>query len=180
MRMRRAVISGSLIGVLVLALSAASAGAVAGSRPFGEVYPVASALCAKASAGTPPKRLEASRSQVSAACTTLSSEFTSLTSAVSAAETTYVDTRAAEHAKVTTVCPPASAAGRVTCRTTRLTAHATDASALLARHDAIVLYHTSLEANRVTFWATIHSLRGGAGIRADPPIPQPTPQQNPS
>jgi hypothetical protein len=39
---------------------------------------------------------------------------------------------------------------------------------------------SALEANRVTFWTTIHSLRGGAGVTADPPITQPTPQQNPS
>jgi hypothetical protein len=51
---------------------------------------------------------------------------------------------------------------------------------LLARHNAVVAFVGSVEANRVTFWTAIHSLRGGAGVAADPPITQPTPQQNPS
>jgi hypothetical protein len=146
-------------GLSVLAIFAGNAQAVAGARPFNAVYPVASALCAKATAGTLPKRLEASQSQVLIACTTLSGGFTTLTGNVTAAETTYTKTRTTEQADVTAVCPPATSAGRQTCRTTRLTARATDAQARLTRHDAVVLYSSSVEANRMTFWTTIQGLR---------------------
>ncbi|HUB76208.1 MAG TPA: hypothetical protein VL977_04080, partial [Solirubrobacteraceae bacterium] len=101
---------------------------------------------------------------------------------VQAAEASYASTRAEEQQKVAAVCPPPTRtlSARITCHDTRVERRVTDAAALLARHDAIRTYVAALEANRVTFWRTIHSLRGGAGIKADPPITQPSPQQNPS
>jgi hypothetical protein len=170
------------IGLALLGLFAASASADAGARSFVQVYPVASGLCAKATAGTLPKGLAPSKQQVLAACTTLQGGYTQLTATVTAAETTFASERASEQAKVQAVCPPSSntAAGRETCRTTRLTARVAISEALLTRHDAVVTYFTSLEANRVAFWSTIHALRGGSRIKGDPPVTQPSPAQNPS
>jgi hypothetical protein len=168
--------------VLVASLAlVASASALPGSRSFDEVYPYASALCVKAQAGTLPRKLEASQAQVQAACATLTNPFAPLTSTVQQAETTYADTVAAEAQKVAAVCPPPRGfAARASCREARLSRRLTDSTALLTRHVAVVTYISALEANRVTFWATIHSLRGGSGLKSDPPITQPTPQQNPS
>lgn len=178
--MRKYFRSGS-IGLALLGLFAASASAEAGARSFDQVYPVASALCAKATAGTLPKRLATSTPQVLAACTILQNGFIQLTATVTAAETTYANERAGERARIEAVCPPTrTRASREVCRTTRITARIANAESLLTRHDAVVAYVTSLEANRVAFWSTIHGLRGGSGVKGDPPITQPSPQANPS
>jgi hypothetical protein len=179
MRMRLLASAGTAIAIALV--SAASAMALPGTRTFAQTYPFASALCAKAESASLGKRLEPSRDQVLAACTALEQPFAGLEATVTSAETQYAQTVANERALVVAACPqPVTRAEHPACRTVRLTRRSADSTALLARHDAVVAFISALEANRVTFWTTIHSLRGGAGVTADPPITQPTPQQNPS
>ena len=179
--MRTRVLAGLGAAIVITLMSAASAMALPGTRTFATTYPFASALCVKAEAGSLAKRLETSRDQVRSACRTLEQPFTGLEATVTSAETQYAQTVANERALVVAACPqPVTRAEHPACRTVRLTRRSADSTALLARHDAVVAFISALEANRVTFWTTIHSLRGGAGVTADPPITQPTPQQNPS
>lgn len=166
---------------IVIALgSAAGAMALPGARTFAQTYPVASALCLRAQAANLGKRLEPSRDQVLSACATLEQPFAGFEAIVTNAEAQYAQTFARESALVAAACPqPLTSTERPTCRTARLSRRVADSSALLARHNAVVALIVSVEANRVTFWSTIHALRGGAGLKTDPPITQPTPQQNP-
>jgi hypothetical protein len=101
---------------------------------------------------------------------------------VTAAEAQYTATVTAERQLVKTDChfSPKTQAQHDICFRERLHKDYIDANALLTRHDAVRLYFSTLETNRITFWSTIHALRGGAGITADPPITQPSPTQNPS
>jgi hypothetical protein len=179
--MRTRMLAGLGAAIVITLISAASAMALPGARTFAQTYPFASALCVKAQAGSLGKKLEASRDQVLSACATLEQPFAGLEATVTGAETQYSQTVANEKALVLAACPqPVTQAERPACRTARLTRRSADSSALLARHDAVVTFVGSIETNRVTFWKTIHSLRGGADLTADPPIKQPTPQQNPS
>jgi hypothetical protein len=179
--MRTRVLAGLGAAIVITLMSAASAMALPGTRTFATTYPFASALCVKAEAGSLAKRLETSRDQVLSACRTLEQPFTGLEATVTSAEAQYSQTVANEAALVLAACPqPVTQAERPACRTARSNRRTADMSALLARHNAVVTFVSSIEANRVTFWTTIHSLRGGAGLTADPPITQPTPQQNPS
>jgi hypothetical protein len=160
----------------------ASAMALPGSKTFEQTYPFASALCAKASAGTLNKKLEASKTEVLEACTTLQSPFAGLQATVTADESQYSATVAAEKTLVMNACDihPKTVDQHLVCDRTRARKLIVDGNALLTRHDAVRLYISTLETNRITFWSTIHGLRGGAGIKADPPITQPSPTQNPS
>jgi hypothetical protein len=174
---------GAVCVTLIATLAfAASAMALAGTKTFAQTYPHASTLCAKASAGTLNKKLEASKTEVLHACTTLQDPFVGLQTTVTAAESQYAATRAAEKALAKSVCDvrPKTAESRAACDRARAQKLTVDANALLTRHDAVHLYFSTLETNRIAFWSTIHSLRGGAGITADPPITQPSPSQNPS
>jgi hypothetical protein len=179
--MRTRLLASLSAGIVITLMSAASAMALPGTRTFAETYPFASALCVKAEAGTLGKRLEPSRDQVRSACRTLDQPFAGLEATVTNAEAEYSQIVANESALVVAACPqPITTAERPACRTARSNRRNADSTALLARHNAVVAFVGSVEANRVTFWTAIHSLRGGAGVAADPPITQPTPQQNPS
>ncbi|MGD0198136.1 MAG: hypothetical protein ABSC56_09565 [Solirubrobacteraceae bacterium] len=142
-----------------LALAGAANAAVAGTQTFDQTYPVASALCAKAPAGTLPKRLEENKAAVITACNTLQDAFGPLQSAVTSAEQQYSSTVASEQAKVHAVCPPTTAAGRPACRSARQAALAADGAARSTRRAAVLTYHGSVETNREAFWTTISNLR---------------------
>lgn len=142
---------------------AASAGAATpGTLTLDQTYPVASQLCVKATAGTLPKRLEASQSQVIAACNTLENAFGPLQTTVTQAEQTFQNAIAAEKSKVQAVCPPANAAGRPACHSARVDAHLADAAARLTVREAVQTYRDSVQSNRQTFWNAIASLRSSS------------------
>lgn len=142
---------------------AATAGAaLPGSLTFDQTYPVASQLCAKASAGTLPKRLVANQAKVIAACTTLQDAFGPLQATVIQAEQTYQSALAVEKAKVQAVCPPSTATGRPACRDARIQARLAHDTARLAQREAIQTYRDAVRSNRLTFWNTIASLRSSS------------------
>ena len=146
------------------------AGAKAGERTFPETYPRASQLCANVAAGGGPKRLRAYATQVATDCTTLKSGFTAAQTAVLAARTSLESGVAADKAAIAAVCTP-PVANHPLCRSTRKSERLA-IKALRAEHVAAVhLYYRTIEANRRTFWAAIHSLPGSASVPADTPIP---------
>jgi hypothetical protein len=142
-------------------VSASSAAARAGERSVSDTYPVATALCERARAGTLPPRLSASGPQVIAACNTLDNVFGPLVTAVDNAESTYLGVLATERGLVSAACEkPVSV--HATCITARETARTTDAAARATRITAVAQFRASVEANRATYWATIQSLRSAA------------------
>jgi hypothetical protein len=143
------------------------ASAKAGDRTFEQTYPVASGLCAKAVAGTLPKRLEPQAAQVTTACNTLQSAFGPLQTTVKNAEAQYAAGLAAVKASIQSACVTKGPA----CRTARIQGRAQKRNLRVLRHLAVRTYYVNIEANRRTFWATIHALRGGRSIKADPSIP---------
>ncbi len=147
------------------------AGAAAGDRTFQQTYPLASSLCAKIAAGTEGKRLKRNAAQAQADCATLLSSFESAHSVVLAARAALEPQIAAERAAIRTACPVPRRHPTAAC----LNAHAVDGVALsVLRHEKVAAarrYYRSIEAARLTFWAAIHTLRGGAHLRADAPIP---------
>jgi hypothetical protein len=145
-----------------------SASAKAGDRSFAQTYPVASALCARVAAGHPPRGLAASVAQVKQACSTLENGFGPLQTAVRNANVQFQTGVQNARAAIAQACQPG--ANRATCRQTRRSERLTIASLRRQHRAAVRLYYTSIEANRRTFWATIHSLRGGSSIKPDKPI----------
>lgn len=137
-----------------------SAFARAGDRGVDQTYPVATALCVKAHAGTLPARLAPQVSAVVSACDTLENAFPPLVATVDAAESQYLYVVSTQKGLVATACtrPVAvqatCATARRNARTTMIAAHGTEGTAVLA-------FHTAVETNRTTFWSTIQSLRGG-------------------
>jgi hypothetical protein len=139
---------------------AVSALALPGARTFAQTYPAASPLCVRADQGTLGRRLEANKDQVLGACSKLEAPFAALEVTVTGAETQYAQTASKEAALVLAACPqPVTRAERPTCHTARLTRRAADSSARLTRHDAVVAFVASVEANRIAFWTEVNSLR---------------------
>jgi hypothetical protein len=166
-------LSGSIAAATIAATLAVTgtAGAKAGERTFHQTYPVASQLCAKVAVGKGPKRLRPFAAQVATDCATLSSGFSAAQSAVLAAQASFASGLAADRAAIAAVCTP-PVKNHPLCRSTRRSEQAAIA-ALRREHTAAVrLYYTTIEANRHTFWAAIHSLPGGRSVHADKPIPQ--------
>lgn len=142
-------------------VSAGTASARAGERSVSETYPVATALCERAHAGTLPPRLTANAAQVITACNALDNGFGPLVIAVDNAESAYLAVLATQRGLVNTACEkPVN--DRATCITARETARTTDAAARATRIAAAAQFRASVEANRATFWATIQSLRSAA------------------
>ena len=92
-------IPAAAVGLAALALAPAAAQAQAGSRTFAQTFPRASALCARAQAGSLPPKLAGQTSQVQSACTTLQGSFTSAQTTVLAAQMTFANGVAAARAK---------------------------------------------------------------------------------
>lgn len=167
--MKRRILSSATAVCIVASLGmCAMASAKAGDRTFQQTYPAASALCARATAGQLPKRLEASQAQVIAACTSLQNAFGPLQATVQTATATFATGVASEHAMVKTACAPPR--NRVACRAARTQAHIALIGLRATHRIAVRTYYISIEANRRVFWATIKSLRGGASIHPDAPI----------
>ena len=147
-------------------VASSSALARAGDRTVDETYPVATALCAKAVAGTLPKRLEPQAAQVTAACNTLQGAFGPLQTAVLSAQTQFTAGLAAVKASIQSACATKGKA----CRTARIQGRAQRRNLRALHKLAVKTYYVNVEANRRTFWATIHALRGGRSIKPDKPI----------
>jgi hypothetical protein len=158
--MRKGMLGIAATTAVVALTVTATAFARAGDRTFAETYPVASALCVKAKAGTlPPKLATPSASaSVTAACETLANPYPTLVSTVDAAEDTLLNTISAEKTAVAKACPK-PVTNPSACKTARATAKSTIAAARTTEQTAVTAYHTAIEANRVTFWNTISALR---------------------
>jgi hypothetical protein len=140
-----------------LALSA-TASARAGDHSLTQTYPVATALCVKAHAGTLPAALAPKVTAVIAACDALENPFPGLVSTVDAAEATLLNTLSAQRGLVAAACPkPVS--DRAACMSARATAKSTDAAARSTEQAAVSAFRTAIDANRTTFWSAISALR---------------------
>ena len=142
---------------LTLAVTA-SAFARAGDRPFVQTYPVASALCARAHAGTLGSKLRPQALAVANDCDALENPYGMLVSTVDAAEATYLNVVSTQKGLVTTACPK-PVTDHTACSNARGTAKSTIAAAGMTEQAAVTAYHSSIEANRTTFWNAISALR---------------------
>jgi hypothetical protein len=164
---------GSIAAATIAATLAitATAGAKAGQLTYQQTYPFAARLCAHVQAGKGPVRLRPDAAKVLADCATLNSGFTAARSAVLAAQTSFANGLAADNAAIAAACTP-PVKNRPLCRSTRASEHAAIVQLRREHTAALHLYYSTIEANRHTFWAAIHSLPGGRGVRADRPIHQ--------
>lgn len=160
------------VALMVPAISAARPG----QRSFGQTFPIASRLCNHTANGHPPQVLAASASDVLDACTTLRSSFTDAqnayfttvgplkTEAVTALKTLRQTCRRARANHKPGVC-------RAARQTTRTKIHGLRQQV----NAAAQTYHASVQAARKAFWTTIHGLKGGSTVPADPTVgPSPT------
>jgi uncharacterized protein (DUF3084 family) len=162
---RLAVAAVFCVALMIPAISAAHPG----QRGFGQTFPIASRLCQRVDNGHAPGRLNDSVPQVVAACGTLKTSFTAAQNAyfttvgpIKTAATTAIQTlrqtcRQARQNHTHAVCRDARKATRATLKGLRQQVAA-----------AATTYHTSVEAARKAFWTTIHGLKGGSAIAADP------------
>jgi hypothetical protein len=165
--MRTRLITRTVVAMMLATLALAGvASAKAGDRTFAQTYPVASGLCAKAVAGTLPKRLAPQAAQVTAACNTLQSAFGPLQTAVLSAQAQFTAGLAAVKASIQSACATKGQA----CHTARIQGRAQRRNLRALHRLAVKTYYVNIEANRRTFWATIHALRGGHSIKPDKPI----------
>lgn len=162
--MRTKMLGGGCVAMMAaLTLAVSATAGVPGTLTLAQTYPVATSLCAKATAGTLPPRLEQNRGAVESVCTTLANGFTHLVTAVTGVESQYTQTLANESAAVAAACPtPLTAADRPACHAARVQAQLTDAQARLTRRDVVETYRNGVEANRLAFWSTIASLRNSS------------------
>jgi hypothetical protein len=156
--MRRQMLGCIGAAIAVMLTVTGSAFARTGDRTVVEAYPVATALCVKAHAGTLPRGLAPSAPQVLAVCDTLENAFAPLVATVDAAEAQFLTTIANQKALVAAACvkPVSDHAACLAARTTRRT---TVSAALRTRQAAVLTFHTAIEANRTTFWTAISALR---------------------
>src|ERR1700760_3636260 len=124
-------LSVSMVAAFAL-VAVPAASAHPGQRGFARTYPHASSLCAKVASGHAPKRLVSSGAQVTAACTTLKTSFTST-------QTTW-----------TTTTAPLKQQGTDALKTLRATCRAARAN-----HD-----RAACKAARQSTLATLKTLRG--------------------
>jgi hypothetical protein len=156
MHLKRLAIAGAALALTLTVTT--SAFARAGDRPFAETYPVASALCVKAHAGTLGSKLNPQAGAVVTACDALENPYGMLVSTVDAAEAIYLNVVSTQKGLVTAACPR-PVTNKATCSTARATAKSAIAAARTIEQTAVTAYHTSIEANRTTFWNAISALR---------------------
>jgi hypothetical protein len=161
--------------VAVAALVAApAASARPGARSFQRTYPHASRLCNKVANGHAPKKLASSVAQVTASCSTLKTSFTDAQNAYNTTVAPLKQQAADDVAALRATCKTARAAhDQKTCRTARLNTRTAIMALRVQWRTAASTYHTSIDASRKTFWASIRSLRGGAAITPDRTTPEP-------
>jgi hypothetical protein len=173
-----------VLGACALLAVPAVADARPGKRGFNATYPHASRLCAKVAAGKAPKRLAGSTDQVSEACATLKTSFTTAQNDYNTATGPLKQQGVDALKALRATCQQARTDGTPgVCKTARQETRAKLKSLKGQIKEAAKAYHTAVQAARKTFWATIKSLRGGSSIEPDkttPPAPTvalPTDQQ---
>jgi exonuclease VII large subunit len=165
----------TLIAGLTACAALAAPAAASAQKPlptFHRTFPVASGLCAHAAAGKLPKKLQASADQVNQACNTLQAAFTQAQSDLQAAVTPLEQqlTDAVNQAK--TACQQARQThDRAACKQALADARTTAAGLKGQLKTAFANYRNAANAARKAFWTTIRSLRGGASIKPDGPVP---------
>jgi hypothetical protein len=171
--MKRVLICGALVGSLAMLALTGVASAKPGDRSLEVTYPIASKLCARATGNVLPKSLAGDESQLTGYCTALQSSYDAAVSTAQTAEQTY--SSGVQSARVTELqaCEPVptTAAGHQACRQARRQRLATVTSLRRTWRLAVDQYHVSIEQARVTFWTSVHALRGGASITPDQPQP---------
>lgn len=157
-----------VIPALGLALVPASASARPVARTQQQTFPVASRLCARADAGTLPKRLAASSDQVKAACADLTSAFTAAQTDFTTATSPLAQQGSDAITTAKQTCQTAIANhDHASCRQAIAAARATLKGLRDQLRTATKTYRTAIQSARKTFWTTIHALHGGAGLQAD-------------
>jgi hypothetical protein len=170
------------LALLTTACALLALPAAASARPanggFATTYPHAAALCAKAAAGTTPKRLASSAAEVRAACDTLQGDFASSRSAFAATTATLRSQAKTTIATARTACRAARAAkDRAACRAAVKQARLSLRDLRVQLRTAVKARRAALQASRRTFWTAIRSLAGGRTIApdtADGPDPAPS------
>jgi len=150
----------------------AIADARAGDATIQQTFPLATGLCAKVAAGTEKRALKPFVSEVSAACTTLQTQFNEAQSKVLATRTAVLPTLIADRTVVHAACPKPNVEPAA-CRL----AHTQDDAAIAALRAqwkaAVHQYFGTLEAARKQFWTTIKALPVERRALADKPIAVP-------
>jgi len=137
-------------------------------RDFGATYPHASRLCAKAEAGTLPRRVASSAGQITAACDALHAAFTP-------AQTSLNDTAAGLRSQAATAIAGARAAcrqaraahDRAACRAAVEQARVALRGLRTQLKTAVTTYRSAVQDARRSFWTAIRALRGGKTITPD-------------
>jgi hypothetical protein len=159
--MRRQTLAAVGTAFAVMATMTAGASARTGDRTVTQTYPVATALCVKAHTAALPPKLESKKAQVITTCDTLVNAFAPLVSTVDGAEATLLSAISAQKALVAAACPkPVTDAAA--CTAARATQKTVDDAARTTEHAAVGAYHAAIEANRMTFWSAIGTLRGSS------------------
>ncbi len=164
-------------GAAALGASATAGAAVpgAGEKTLTQTYPVATALCAKVSAGAEGRHLKRFATQVLADCSALQTNFTEAQSTVLAARAAIASQQATYRSAIVLACPNTGKPALAACRHTRRV----DARALeiLSRehHRVVRRYYLTIESGRLHFWHAIRALPGEHHVRTDAPIPVPPP-----
>jgi exonuclease VII large subunit len=142
---------------------------------FHRTFPVASGLCAHAAAGKLPKRLQASAAQVTQACNTLQAAFTQAQSDLQAAITPLEQQLTGAVSQARTACQQARQThDRAACKQALADARTTVAGLKGQLKTAFAAYRDAVNNARKAFWSSIKSLRGGASIKPDGPVPTPS------
>ncbi|HUZ83033.1 MAG TPA: hypothetical protein VMU73_12405, partial [Gaiellaceae bacterium] len=134
-----------VLGAVVVASLAMSSSALAraGDRTVEHTYPAATTLCARAHAGTLPRKLAPQSAAVTGACDTLVNAFAPLQSTVDAAEAAFLTAVSGQKALVAAACKrPVS--DHAACQAARGTARTTIANAAKNRLNAATTYRHAI------------------------------------
>lgn len=146
-------------------------------RSYSHTYPVASVLCSRVAAGQTPKRLTADSSQISTACTTLSSSYQqALTEFENAVASIAPDVKSTL-ANLASARRSARQSHDWSSYEAALEQAVSELKSLRSQErSAAQTYVTAIRAARHTFWATIHSLPGAGSLPSDSGNPSPPPE----
>jgi len=163
------------VATVMLGLATPAASARVSPRTYARTYPIASSLCSRVAAGQTPKRLAADTTQITAACSALSSSYQQ-------ALDTYDTAVASIPGQVKATLEGVRAARQTAEQTGSWSAYeAVLAQAVITlnglraqERGAEQAYITAIRAARQTFWTTIHGLPGAGPLPSDtgtPPAP---------
>jgi hypothetical protein len=142
-----------------------------GYKSFDRTYPVASKLCAAAERGKVPKRLKGSATQLIQACSTLRASFGDAQGKVRATDNQLKAQLEADLNQRKQACQQAKLShDRASCKQARKSFVAQRTALHEQQKTANRAYFAAVESARKSFWSTVRSLRGGAGIKPDSPV----------